>query len=287
MTGTDANEPSQATREWIAARERTGNWYDIAPSEQIPGEVTPQFRTILHMFQRAFAPEVRRRKAQGTIDDRFVLRMAQLLQREGRPTEIRLNDEVRGIALTRVDRPVSPADPVYLNDLVGLEDFELDPSELDAGHFTLFGLDGDWRAVFDFRSGRAKAGDLLGVAAEFLAAARYSVEQGNGNAGVDNLFSACELVAKSHLILQPGRGRLRGHGTIKSALNLWSRYGNVDGQFTKLFNRLFDSRAAARYEAADVASPSLDDIGLVEAEIRSLRRGVGHRIRDKGTASAS
>ncbi|MYD88520.1 MAG: hypothetical protein F4Y14_21605, partial [Acidobacteria bacterium] len=191
VTGTAANEPSQDTRDWIAARERTGNWYDIARSEQIPADVTPPFRTILHMFQLAFAPEVRRRRADGAIEDGFVLRMAQLLQREGRPREVRLNDEVRGTALTRVDRPVSPADPVYLADLVALEDFELDATELDAGHFTLFGVDGHWRAVFDFRSGRGKAGDLLAAAAEHGAAAQGSGEQGDGSVGGGPRFSAC------------------------------------------------------------------------------------------------
>lgn len=242
MTSADENETLQATRDWLAERERAGNWYDIAPTDEIPCDVAPQFRTILHMFQLAFGPELRKHLAEGTIDDRFVLRMAQLLQ------------------------------------FLGLEDFELDPSELDAGHFTLFWLDGQWRAVFDFRVGRAKAGNLLDAAAEFLAAARFSSEQRHARASTDNLFSASELAAKARLILVPGRRPLKRHKAAHSALNLWSRYGNVDAQFTKLFNRLCVSRRSARYEAAQVAPPSQEDIALVEAEIVSLTKQVAHRM---------
>ena len=278
MTSADENKTSQATRDWLAERERAGNWYDIAPTDEIPCDVAPQFRTILHMFQLAFGPELRKRLAEGTMDDRFVLRMAQLLQRENSPQEVRLNGEVRGIALTRVDRPVSQDDPVYMRDFLGLEDFELDPSELDAGHFTLFWLDGQWRAVFDFRVGRAKVDNLLDAAAEFLAAARFSSEQRHARASTDNLFSASELAAKARLILVPGRRPLKTHKAAHSALNLWSRYGNVDAQFTKLFNRLCVSRRSARYEAAQVAPPSQEDIALVEAEIVSLMKQVAHRM---------
>ena len=97
----------------------------------------PEFLTILQMFQFRFGPEIRKRLDEGRIDS-FVLHVAQFVQREDRPPQIRLNDEIRGEALVRANRDVSKGDTVYVRDLVGVEGFDLHPDERDAGHFTLF-----------------------------------------------------------------------------------------------------------------------------------------------------
>ena len=90
MFRTDQDEDSlRAAQEWVDRRHRAGNWFDVAPTDEIPSGVVPEFRTILHAFQLWFAPEIRERLDEGKIDDSFVLHRAQLLQwADDRPTEI-------------------------------------------------------------------------------------------------------------------------------------------------------------------------------------------------------
>lgn len=272
----------RAAQEWVAARSRKGNWYDIAPTDQIPRCITPEFFVILQMFQFPFGPEIRRRMVEGRIDGSFELRRAQFVQRENAPSEVRLNDEIRGELAVRVDRDVSENDSVYVQDLDGVEDFDLHPDERDAGHFTLFcTTKGQWRGFFDFRMWRSEVGKLLDVAGEFLALAKFSFDKGLERASIDTLFTACEHVANAHLMLHrhPGIRSSKKHGATHSAINRWSRLGNVDRAFTKLFNRLTKDRNPARYGIdVDVAPPSQEDLALVEAEIDALARSIARRF---------
>ena len=271
----------QDARDWLAQRHRAGNWYDIAPTDEIPGCVLPEFRTILHMFQIFFGPEIQKRLDEGQIDGSFVLRLAQLVRWADRPHEVRLNDEVRGLAMVRANRDVSEGDAVHLQDLDGVEGFDLGSDERDAGHFTLFyGTNGQWRGFFDFRMWRQEVGRLLDIAGEFFAAAKSSHDQGHDRPSIDTLFTACELIAKAHLLLgqYPGIRSAKRHGATHSAINLWSRRGNVDKGFTELFNRLKEARNPVRFStAAAIAPPSQEELALVESELRSLARRVDPR----------
>ena len=272
----------QAARDWVAARRRPGNWYDIAPTDEIPRTITPDFFVLLQMFQFRFAPEIRKRLAEGRIDDSFVLRMAQFVQRDNTPPEVRLNEEIRGEAAVRANRDVREGDSVRLGDLDGVEEFDLKPDDMDAGHFTAFcATNGSWRGFFDFRMWRRLVGKLLEVADEFLAAARLARINGLKRASIDALFTACENTAKAHLILyhHPHLRSSKTHRVTHSAINRWSQLGNVDKGFTTLFNRLFEKRNPARYDTdIDIAPPSNDDFALVEAEIDALRDNVSGRV---------
>ena len=267
--------------DWLTARRKPGNWLDIGADDVIPKHFAMPARAVLDFFQLVFAPEMRRRSEEGRIDqDGF--HMGQILQRPGGQTnEVRLNAEVQGMANVRAQRQVNANDPVYVRDLLGLEAFDLDPSELDAGHFTLFWVGIGWRAFFDFRSSRAKATSLLDHANEFLAAAKFSAELGYAKANVENLFNACELTAKAHLVLHPGRKLGKTHGNVHSAFNQWVRYGTADDRrFVKLYNRENDRRIPTRHHDADVVRPpSLVEIGFVEDQIGSLRRSLEHKVR--------
>ena len=279
----EENEETQrAAREWVAARLQAGNWYDIAPTEEIPRSIKPDLFIMLQMFQFRFAPEIRKRLSEGRIDDSFVLRMAQFVQRDDGPPEVRLNQEIRGETAVRAKRAVSEGDDVQVEDLDGVEGFDLNPDEMDAGHCTLFRTtNGQWRMFFDFRMWRREVGQLLDISTEFLAVAKVSVQNGHNRSSVDALFTACEHVAKAHLILHH-HSRLRSskrHSATHSAINRWSLLGNVDEDFTKLFNRLFDKRNAAKYDTdAEAKPPSAEDFALVEAEVQTLRESIASRV---------
>ena len=272
----------QAARDWVAARRRPGNWYDIAPCEEIPRAIEPDLFILLQMFQFRFAPEIRRRLADGLIDDSFVLHMAQFVQRDDVPPEVRLNQEIRGEAAIRANRDIAEGDTVRLGDLDGVEGFDLIPDDMDGGHFTAFcTTTGSWRGFFDFRMWRTQVGRLLDVADQFLATARLSRANGLERPSIDALFASCENMAKAHLILHH-HSRLRSsktHGTTHAAFNRWSRLGNVDKGLTKLFNRLSEQRNPARYDTdADIAPPSDDDFALVETEIKALRESTASSV---------
>ena len=167
-----------ATLGWLDQRRKRGNWFDIAEADEIPADIEGMERTILQMFQIAFAPEIRRRISDGRLKEDFVLYAAQLLLREeGTKRLLRLNGEVRGIGLLRASGPIQKGSPVLMSDVRELVGFDLEEHELDAGHFTAFWMEEGQFISFDFRVGRAKCAEMLTAASEFLEASRMSAER--------------------------------------------------------------------------------------------------------------
>lgn len=274
---------SPETTRWLEDRRQPGNWLAIRPDDEIPADVPGWDRTILHMFQIAFAPEIFRRLASGALDDTFVLFSAQLIQPEEGGQRIRFNHEVRGIPLVRLSRPVEKGESVLTSDMRDLVSFDVEEDELDSGHFTMFWHGSGWSISFDFRSGRAKSAQMIESSRQFLAAAQFSAGSGHAGPCVDNLFSACELLSKAHLILHQSRAsQAKSHKAVSTALNLWGRLGNVDGEFLNLFNRMSNSRSVARYDAAsEVALPSAEDFAVIERELQQLEAAVAHRTKER------
>lgn len=263
---------NQKSSQWLQERQRRGNWIDVAESDVIPTEIEGWYRTIIHMFQIAFAPEIRQRLSAGRLDETFFLTAAQMIQPEVGPQLIRLNGEVRGMAHVRATRPVQEGEPVFASDMQNFVSFELDEEELDAAHFTLFWTGIGWIATFDFRAGRAKSVAMLKAAAEFLEVARLASTHGYTRPSVDNLFSACELVSKAHLILhRNAASRAKSHGPVQSAINAWRRLGNINDEFVQLFNRVSNTRSPARYDTnAEISMPTQSNFQVVEDEIQQL-----------------
>ncbi len=272
---------SQETDRWLQERQRSGNWFDIAETDEIPADIDGCFQTILHMFQIAFAPEIRRRMSSGQLDENFFLEAAQLILPEDGERMVRLNDKVRAVGLVRVNRAVKQGDAVFVSDLRQLEGLDLEEDELNAGHFTLFWNGEGWFASFDFRAGRAKSAAMLEAANQFLEAAQAAAQKEHARACVDNLFSACELASKARLILHRSpAAKAKKHGSVKSAINSWGRLGNVDESFLHLFNRMSKDRSPARYDAGSpIELPSDSDLQLVRHEIQQLQQAVAQRTK--------
>lgn len=271
---------SPKTLGWLEERQRPGNWIDVAETDIIPADFVTGSRTLIHMFQIAFAPEIRRRLATGQLKQNFFLSAAQLIQPEEGENTVRLNEEVRGTAVVRVNRPVQQGEEVLVSDLQNFVSFDLEEDELDAGHFTLLWNGQGWIGSFDFRAGRAKSAGLLGLANQFLDVAKISAAKGHAGPSVDNLFSACELVSKAHLILHRNpASRAKSHGTVHRAINAWRHLGNVNEDFVRLYNQMLNARSSARYDAgAQIESPSQSDFQIVERELEDLTKHVAHRV---------
>jgi len=222
------------------------------------------------MWDMYFKPEIERREAAGEIKDGFHLYMAQALFPPEGEARILLNEEVEGVALMRAPRVVEKGDPVFVADMQHVERFDLPDELLDNGYFTVIRAGAGWNMYFNFLSGRAKAKDVLELAAEFLEAARHSCRLGNAGPSVDNLYSAAELVSKAELILHRSRAvKSKKHSLIASEINAWAKLGNIDAAFVALFNKLAQQRPNARYgdKPHRPAAPDEDSLDLVAAMI--------------------
>lgn len=233
-------------------------------------EPSPWQTTFNHMWEQFFGPELERRKTEGKLPEGFRIYMAQVLFPENGDNRILFNEEISGEATIRTIRPIEMGDNVYLHDIESIEAYDLPDELLDNGHFTIISSGENWRMIFNFRSGRAKAKDMLGLAKQFLEVAESSKNLGHNGPAVDNLFSSCELICKSQLILHGSEAvKSKTHSTIASAINAWARLGNIDAAFVGLFNELGRLRPNARY--GDAASrprmPDQESFELVGAAI--------------------
>lgn len=276
-----------AAQAWLNVRARAGNWLDIAPDEEIPPEIVGWDRTLVHMHQMCFSPEIRRRKDAGTLPPDFALWGAQLIQPHEGEQIIRLNDEVRGVPYLRTGRPVDESEQVLLSDFANLEVFDLQEDELDCGHFTIFCTGTGWIGSFDFRAGRAKCVSLIEKALTFLTASRLAINEQLAEPAIDMLHTACELIAKTRLILdhKPAH-KWKSHGIVQAEINRMGRMGNVDAAFLETFNRLSQIRSHAKYATGYVANPpSLEEVDLVETMALGLRQSVRPKRPEESTAS--
>jgi hypothetical protein len=123
---------------------------------------------------------------------------------------------------------------------------------------------------------------MIQAAREFLAASRFSAANGHARPSIDNLFSACELLSKAQLILHRSpAAKAKIHGVVGSAINNWGRRGNVDAEFLKLYNRIAQMRAPARYDpSASIASPTNNEFEIVARELDLLSKRVAQRVAD-------
>jgi len=264
-------------QQWMRAHIQPGNWLRVDADEELPPCLTGPIRTLAHMFQLSFSPEIVRRKEAGMLPEDFALWGAQMIQTEDAPKSVRLNDEIRGVMHVRMDRPVEKGEAATMSDLRNLVDFDVADDELDYGHCTVI-FDGvGWRMFFNFQAGRGRSLSTMAKAEQFLEAARYSREQGHIGPTVDNLFSACELLSKARLTLNHSKAA-DNHRAISSAINAERRLGNVDSAFVELFNRMSRERYPARYGAYDEGTmPTSEELDLVQEEIALLRKATAHK----------
>lgn len=227
-----------------------------------------------------FDPEYERRVAAGSTKAGMVVMAAQAVFAK-HETITRFNNEIRGEALIRAGRAIQKGEQARWEDFAGMQIFELVPDEVDYGHVTIFRVGDDWRCFFNFLQGRSRA-DALAVRAEnFLRSARGARENGWHDVAVDNLFSACELLAKANLIVHMLKGaESKSHDSVSSAINQWGKLGNVEAEFVKLFNKLSNLRHIARYEVSDLSRLEIpaDAFDIVGGQVTTVRELCEHRL---------
>jgi len=212
-----------------------------------------------HIMENYIIPEVERRQGVGTAPVPFKLMQAQVVYPpDFKQPKVRLNDEIVGTMEFIVSEGVElkPGSPVNVGDVEEVEAFSLDPNEdSDCGHITMIAVKSGWRIWFDFRRNRELAKRHLGVAREFLETSRGALKREHYAPLVDNLFSACELAAKAHMLAFSDTDfRIKAtHSAIKSKYNKAAVVGNVNDEHSSALNQLSGLRKSARYLRSDLS----------------------------------
>jgi len=241
-----------------------------------------QKRIVNQAFELWINPEIERRANAGLLQVPVELYMAQVVWPDDKSISVRLNEEVKGVAWTRMGRPIEKGDPVLVSDLSGFAGFELEDDELDFAHMTLMFNGHGWAVSFNFLRKRARAQALLEKADQFLVAAKDAFGRNHSAVVVENLYGACELSSKADLLTSMMVDDDTNHRAIHSAINQQGKLGNVDGAFVSLFNRLSRLRPFFRYASAtsEDLPVSQDDLDLAHAFIDGTRSKVRRLQKD-------
>ena len=244
--------------------------------------------TFNHILDVWITPEVIRRQESRRIPKPYDLRAAQVIfYPDGRPCEIRLNEEVQFLGKVKLKEGVSDkrkGDPIYLQEIEGYESFHLPEDEdPNCGHITIYRFPDHWIIAFDAIYNKGIATEHLSAARQFLAAAQQALPANSMRVFVDTCFSAAELTAKALLITTPlpGENTKMSHGRIHSRYNFQAKLGNVDVSHKDALNRLAALRASARYlnntldiaesEASALVQAVQDAIDFVSRRIQRHR----------------
>ena len=208
-------------------------------------------RLLQQVMDLWVTPEVVRRQENGTAPKPMRIQGAQvLLYPDGRRPVVRLNAEVRAVLEVTLANGVTKnkGDSIHESDISAHNNLTLPDSEdADCGHITVIAIKNTYTIAFDFRYHKGVAKRLLSLASEFIDSATSANSKGHDVVFIDNLFSAAELTSKSWLLVMGGMADKKSHGLTHSMLNKHRQLGNVDSQFTEVFNRLADLRPKARY----------------------------------------
>lgn len=235
-------------------------------------------------------PELERRRQAGSLSDNFVLTRAQIIMNvDADAPEVRLNEEIKAVGRFRAARAIEAGEEIAEDDVEDLEDIILTDQDPNAGHLTMMLFKGRWLLAFDFRYNAARVEATMDAAREFLEVASLAFENGHMRAFVDNLFSAAELVAKGHLLLDPDETLLKTkkHTVISSRFNQERNLGNVEPRFVELFNELRNLRGSARYLDKDFSlSPQEAEemLGTAKDMLETVQRTMPPRY-ELGTGS--
>ena len=198
--------------------------------------------------------------------------------------EVRLNGEVDAVMEVDFTREISPGETVTIQDIGAVRRIQLTEKDPNAGHITIVQRGGGYAIAFDFTRNVARSSQYFNVASEFMEAAEISLDNNLLRSFVDNLHSGVELVAKG-ILIQHERSVLttKKHGHVSAKLNLWTRYGNIDAQHSRLLNGLQSLRNSARYLEGDftLSAEKAREMLLVAKQMLS---DLGDRLRNSERA---
>lgn len=244
----------------------------------------PTFQqTVFNNLMEVFVlPNIKRRQEKGELSDPLHLMAAQvLIYPDERPTEVRVNEEVRAVAEMKLkpDVEVNPGDPIYAHQLESVSNFRLtEDDDPDCGYIILLQLEGRWTGNFNFIYNRGLSLKHIKAARQFLETAEYALDKQYWSVFVDTLFSASELAVKA--LMMGHHADLRNakrHTRVHSVFNQFARMGNVDEEQRSTFNQLSQLRPTARYLHKEVEFNEVEAQQMLET-VRGMVEGLETRI---------
>lgn len=196
-------------------------------------------------------PEIEKRKKEGLLSEKFVLQAAQVLFfPDPALVEVKINNEVKGIARAIAKRNIEKGETVKDTDISEIESIDVSEFYPDAAHLTVLFFPGRLICAFDFRYNKNKIKEILAAADEFYQSALENLKNKRLRPFFDNSFSCAELCATAILFTVPDKLLLTkegGHKHRRQRLVGWTRLGNSKSEFLTLFEKLHECRSSARY----------------------------------------
>ena len=199
-------------------------------------------------------PEIEKRKKEGTLSTNFELRIAQVLFLGYAKMEVKLNEEVKAVMRTKLNRAVKQGDAIYFSDIEGVESIDVSEFYPDAGHITILFYKDHIVFSFDARYNKRKISQVLDVAKEFYDSASDNLHKKRLRPFFDDAFSCVELCTTAILLIVPDDLLLSfkgGHPHRYKRLVGWTELGNSKPEYLSLFEKLKACRPSARYLEGD------------------------------------
>ena len=198
-------------------------------------------------------PEIKRRKEKGRMDDKFILRRAQIIFSGDRGwNKIRLNDEVKAIMLAKANKTINKGDPIYETDISSIKNIELTEQDPNAGHITILRLKNEWIISFNFLYNKKMSKERIEAATEFLESAEENMDKNRLRPFFENSYACAELLTEAILITFVDKEKLKDHRSRLSAIKGWAELGNVKEDFHTTLHLLTSLRSSARYMQSTV-----------------------------------
>ena len=221
--------------------------------EQIFDETIKQrvFQQVMDIF---IIPEIERRRKDGRIKEGVVISKMQIVSSlDTGKNEVRLNEEVKAIAIAKANKPIQKNEIVYEMDIDSIEKIELTDEDLNCGHITLLLFKNNWTISFDFRYNKERVKAHIEASKEFYESAINSLDKDRLRPFYENAFASAELSAKSFLLTMPDKKILEGknHKDRITKFENHAKLGNVKMEFSTTLSSLSGLRDSARYLSSD------------------------------------
>ena len=195
-------------------------------------------------------PEIEKRKNLNRLSNDFKLRSVQVIFSLDRGwNKVRLNEEVKAIARSKVNRPIKKGEAVYENDIDNIEKIELTDDDKNCAHITLLLFKNSWIVSFDFKYNKNRIKEHISASKEFYESAKDNLEKGRLRPFFECAFASAELSAKAVLLTLPDKNVLYGKNhedRIKQFKN-WTELGNAPKEHSNTLTKLKSLRPSARY----------------------------------------
>ena len=234
---------------------------------------TRAFQQTMDLF---VLPEINKRQEKGEIPKPFeIIKALIIFYPDGKPNQVRLNDEVHAIAELKLKPGISKkkGEPILNTEVEGIAASQLaEDDDPDCGHILLLNLGELWLLSFDFRYNKDLSQKHIDRANEFIECAEFSFQKEHWGSFIDNLFSASELLAKSFLLMfpDPKFRQKTSHHIIKNGFNKFVNTGNLTPKYTETINKLTDLRGKGRYLNGKILLTSAEAKELLDC-LKSMR----------------